>query len=88
MIAGMNRFSLPVADIDCEKLLTAADLVTLARTAVADDYRGAGKGADAPEMPTRFAKHLAHRLGIVPAAKLTLGKHTLNCNNCGARYWD
>jgi hypothetical protein len=47
VIAGMNRFSLPVADIDCQKLLTSADLVTLARTEVEDDYRGAGEDADA-----------------------------------------
>jgi hypothetical protein len=36
----------------------AADLVTLARTGVETDYRGDIIDAHAPEMPTRFAKHL------------------------------
>lgn len=39
-------------------LLAAADLVTLARTAVEYDYRGDVIDAHAPEMPTRFAKQL------------------------------
>jgi hypothetical protein len=41
------------------RILAAADLVTLARTAVDLDYRGNVVDAHAPEMPTRFSKQLA-----------------------------
>ena len=44
---------------ETERLLAAADLVTLARTGVEFDYRGDVVDAHAPEMPTRFAKQLA-----------------------------
>ena len=44
------------------KLIDAADLVTLARTSVQYDYRGDVVDADAPEMPTRFAKQLAQMM--------------------------
>lgn len=44
---------------ETDALLAAADLVTLARTAVEYDYRGDVIDAHAPEMPTRFAKQLA-----------------------------
>lgn len=52
---------------ETERLLVAADLVTLARTAVERDYRGVPLDAHAPEMPTRFAKQLAQlvRGGVV-----------------------
>jgi len=40
-------------------LLDAADLVTLARTAVSRDYQGNVEEAEMPEAPTRFAKMLA-----------------------------
>ena len=43
---------------ETERLLAAADLVTLARTGVEYDYRGDVIDAHAPEMPTRFAKQL------------------------------
>ena len=46
-------------DDETERLLAAADVVTLARTAVELDYRGDVIDAHAPEMPTRFAKQLA-----------------------------
>jgi hypothetical protein len=47
------------ADIDgSERILVAANLVTLARTAVEFDYRGDVVDAHAPEAPTRFAKQL------------------------------
>lgn len=46
-------------DDEAAKLLAAADLVTLARTAVDLDYRGNVVDSHAPEMPTRFAKQLA-----------------------------
>ncbi|WP_231894758.1 winged helix-turn-helix domain-containing protein, partial [Gordonia sp. 852002-51296_SCH5728562-b] len=44
---------------ETDKVLAAADLVTLARTGVEFDYRGDVIDAHAPEMPTRFAKQLA-----------------------------
>ena len=45
------------ADIDgSERILVAANLVTLARTAVEFDYRGDVVDAHAPEAPTRFAE--------------------------------
>lgn len=46
-------------DDEAARILAAADLVTLARTAVDVDYRGNVIDAHAPEMPTRFAKQLA-----------------------------
>ena len=55
---------------EVERLLSLADIVTLARTAVERDYRGDVIDAHAPEMPTRFAKQLtqvvrgARALGI------------------------
>lgn len=47
-----------LSESDMFTLLDAADLVTLARTAVERDYRGDPIEAHAPEMPTRFAKML------------------------------
>jgi hypothetical protein len=47
------------ADIDgSERILVAANVVTLARTTVEFDYRGDVVDAHAPEAPTRFAKQL------------------------------
>ena len=59
VIAGMNTEPITVTDDETERLLAAADLVTLARTGVEYDYRGDVIDAHAPEMPTRFAKQLA-----------------------------
>ncbi|QNJ91186.1 ArsR family transcriptional regulator [Mycolicibacterium fluoranthenivorans] len=58
VIAGMDHTPTVVTDVEQDVLLAAADLVTLARTAV--DFDGSGNVADAhaPEMPTRFAKQL------------------------------
>lgn len=47
-----------LSETDCDTILQAADLVTLARTGVELDYRGDVIDAHAPEMPTRFAKQL------------------------------
>jgi hypothetical protein len=44
---------------ETHRLLLAANLVTLARTAVDFDYRGDVVDAHAPEAPTRFGKQLA-----------------------------
>jgi hypothetical protein len=59
VIAGMNTEPTELTKVDTETLLMAADLVTLARTAVERDYRGDVIDAHAPEMPTRFAKQLS-----------------------------
>jgi hypothetical protein len=48
--------------IEEERILQAANIVTLARTAVEFDYRGDVIDAHAPEMPTRFAKQLTQML--------------------------
>ena len=48
-----------LTDHETDRLLAAADLVTLARTAVESDYQGNPEYAHDPEMPTRFAKQLA-----------------------------
>jgi hypothetical protein len=45
-----------------DQLLKAADIVTMARTAVERDYQGEVIDAHAPEMPTRFAKQLTQIL--------------------------
>jgi hypothetical protein len=61
-----------------DELLAAADLVTLARTAVDRDQRGDVVSAHEPEMPTRFAKMLgqlvrgALALGVDRAGALDL----------------
>ena len=44
---------------EIQQLVKAADIVTLARTAIERDYQGEVVDAHAPEMPTRFAKQLA-----------------------------
>jgi hypothetical protein len=62
VIAGIDTQPAALTDDEVEKLLGAADLVTLARTAVEYDYRGDVIEAHAPEMPTRFAKQLAQIL--------------------------
>jgi hypothetical protein len=50
--------NVPVLDTEIFRLLKAANIVTMARTAVERDYKGEVIDAHAPEMPTRFAKQL------------------------------
>jgi Domain of unknown function (DUF3854) len=60
VVAGCDPSAdLSLTDEETERLLAAADLVTLARTGVEYDHRGDVIDAHAPEMPTRFAKQLA-----------------------------
>lgn len=59
VIAAMDTEPITISDAETDTLLAAADLVTLARTAVECDYHGNVIDAHAPEMPTRFAKQLA-----------------------------
>jgi hypothetical protein len=59
VLAGMDASDHKLTDAEIDRLLGAADLVTLARTGVDIDYRGDVVDSHAPEMPTRFAKQLA-----------------------------
>lgn len=54
--------AITLSDAERERILAAADVVTLARAGVDYDYRGDVIDAHAPEMPTRFAKQLAQVL--------------------------
>src|SRR5262245_48757829 len=59
VIAGVDTGAAPeLTEAERDAILNAADLVTLARTAVDTDYRGDVIDAHAPEMPTRFARQL------------------------------
>jgi hypothetical protein len=63
------------------RIVRAADIVTLARTGVEIDYRGDIIDAHAPEMPTRFAKQLtqimrgALAIGMTRLRALALAIH-------------
>jgi DNA-binding transcriptional ArsR family regulator len=59
VLAGASLSAIEPTQAETDTLLAAADLVTLARTAVEYDHRGNVVDAHAPEMPTRFAKQLA-----------------------------
>ncbi|GMM94843.1 bifunctional DNA primase/polymerase [Microbacterium sp. MTN4-26] len=59
VLEGADLMAAGPDDDESARLLAAADLVTLARTAVDVDYRGNVIDSHAPEMPTRFAKQLA-----------------------------
>jgi hypothetical protein len=59
VLAGIDASAdLDLTDAEVDRLLPAADVVTLARTAVEYDYKGDVIDAHAPEMPTRFARQL------------------------------
>jgi hypothetical protein len=62
VLAGVDVTRAELAPQDMTRLLAAADLVTLARTAVERDYRGDVVEAHQPEAPTRFAKMLGQLL--------------------------
>src|SRR5262249_40087004 len=59
LIAHASLNETRITDDENEHLVSAADIVTRARTAVEFDYKGDVSVAHAPEMPTRFAKQLA-----------------------------
>jgi Bifunctional DNA primase/polymerase, N-terminal len=59
LIAHASTDETKLSDSEIEQILKAADIVTMARTAVERDYRGDVAYGHAPEMPTRFAKQLA-----------------------------
>ncbi|MEV5689918.1 hypothetical protein [Micromonospora globbae] len=58
LITNMDHERAQLSEADMDVLLSVADLVTFARTAVERDYQGNVIDAHAPEMPTRFAKML------------------------------
>jgi len=59
LIAHASLNETRITDDENEHLVDAADITTLARTAVEFDHKGDVSMAHAPEMPTRFAKQLA-----------------------------
>lgn len=59
VMANMNMNAALLAPSENQRIMRAASLVTLARTACSYDYQGNVEAAHAPEMPTRFAKQLA-----------------------------
>jgi hypothetical protein len=63
LIANACTDDVPIRDEEVDQLLKAADIVTMARTAVEHDYQGEVIDSHAPEMPTRFAKQLAQIVG-------------------------
>jgi hypothetical protein len=58
LVAHASTEDVQLTEDEIDQLLNAADIVTMARTAVERDYRGDVIDAHAPEMPTRFAKQL------------------------------
>jgi hypothetical protein len=58
LMGGMDLVEVDLTAAETDRLLAAADLVTLSRTGVDYDYRGDVIDCHAPEMPTRFAKQL------------------------------
>lgn len=85
-VAGrlLNRPDAAGVDLDevvAEALLSVADLVTLARTAVEKDYKGQVLEAHAPEAPTRFAK----MLGQIVRGGLSLGLDIDHCKRLAFR---
>jgi hypothetical protein len=62
LIAHMNTTPHQLNEDEEEKIVKAANLVTLARSAVERDYRGDIEFAHDPEAPTRFAKQLVQLL--------------------------
>ena len=79
-IAGATTSTPPTLTRDEQlKILSAADLVTRARTHVSTDGRGDPVSASAPESPTRFAKQVAQivrgaiAIGMARTEALRLG---------------
>ena len=64
VVAHMDPAGHQLGDTEVEQLLNAADIVTMARSAVERDYRGNIEFAHDPEMPTRFAKQLVQLCAV------------------------
>ena len=78
VVGHMDPAGHRLSDDEVDRLLNAADIVTMARSAVERDYRGNIVFAHDPEMPTRFAKQLVQLLrgavaiGMTPADGMRL----------------
>ncbi len=59
LVASADTGVRSLTDVEVERLIKLANVVTWARSGVERDYRGDVVNAHAPEMPTRFAKQLA-----------------------------
>jgi len=71
-VAAVDPEVLPeLTDSEVDRIVTAADLVTRARTGVIYDYKGDVVDAHALEMPTRFSKQLAQVLRGAVAIGIT-----------------
>ena len=62
LVEHMDTTVYQLSDDEIDQVVKAADLVTLARSAVERDYRGDIEFAHDPEAPTRFAKQLVQLL--------------------------
>jgi hypothetical protein len=62
MIGSMNTEPHQLTDDEVNQILNAADIVTMARSAVERDFSGEVMFAHDPEMPTRLGKQLAQML--------------------------
>lgn len=71
LVGHMDAVEHQLSEDEIDRLLNAADLVTLARSAVERDYRGDILFAHDPEAPTRFAKQLVQVLRGAVAVGLT-----------------
>ena len=78
LVERMDTGVYQLSDAEVDQVVKAADLVTLARSAVERDYRGEIEFAHDPEAPTRFAKQLVQLLrgaisiGMTPAEAMRL----------------
>ena len=78
VVAHMDPAGHRLSNDEIDRLLNAADIVTMARSAVERDYRGDILFAHDPEMPTRFVKQLVQLLrgavavGMTPADGMRL----------------
>jgi hypothetical protein len=78
LVEHMDATVYELTDDEVEQVVKAADLVTLARSAVERDYRGDIEFAHDPEAPTRFAKQLVQLLrgaisiGMTPTEAMRL----------------
>ncbi len=71
LVAHMDTTPYELSDAEIDQIVKAADLVTLARSAVERDYRGEIEFAHDPEAPTRFAKQLVQLLRGAVAVGVT-----------------
>ena len=78
LVASADLSVRDLTDVESERLIKLANVVTWARSGVERDFRGSVINAHAPEMPTRFAKQLAQlvrgalSLGVSEASAMQL----------------